>query len=69
MFGLPMSTTLIMGGVMLFWVAYTIVFYVRTSNWAIEDADYDASDRAQGTAPQPGTAGPLDGPAVEGGRI
>ncbi|MGO1440582.1 MAG: hypothetical protein ACTHVY_10885 [Brevibacterium yomogidense] len=43
MFGLPMSTTLIMGGVMLFWVVYTIVFYVRTKNWAIEDADYSAS--------------------------
>lgn len=69
MFGLPMSTTLIMGGVMLFWIVYTIVFYVRTTNWAIEDADYDTSDRAQGMDPQLGTSGPLDGPAAEGGRV
>jgi hypothetical protein len=41
MFGLPMSTTLIMGGVMLFWIVYTIVFYVSTRNWVVEDADYD----------------------------
>ena len=41
MFGLPLSTTLIMGGVMLFWIVYTIVFYVSTRNWVVEDADYD----------------------------
>ncbi|MGO1396986.1 hypothetical protein BSP109_01528 [Brevibacterium sp. Mu109] len=49
MFGLPMSTTLIMGGVMLFWVVYTIVFYVRTKDWTLEDADYDASSDDPGT--------------------
>jgi hypothetical protein len=43
MFGLPVSTTLIMGGVMLFWVVYTIVFYLRTADWAVEDADYSTS--------------------------
>lgn len=43
MFGLPWSTTLIMGGVMLFWVVYTIVFYLRTADWAVEDADYSTS--------------------------
>lgn len=43
MFGLPMSTTFIMGGVMLFWVVYTLVFFARTKNWTLEDADYDAS--------------------------
>lgn len=41
MFGLPMSTTLIMSGVMLFWIVYTIVFYVRTQDWVLEDSDYD----------------------------
>ena len=48
MFGLPLSTTLIMGGVMLFWIVYTIVFYVSTWNWVVEDADYDtpAADAA-----------------------
>lgn len=48
MFGLPASTTLIMGGVMLFWIVYTIVFYVSTRNWVVEDADYDtpAADAA-----------------------
>lgn len=48
MFGLPMSTTLIMGGVMLFWVVYTLVFYARTKNWTLEDADYDATSDALG---------------------
>lgn len=43
MFGLPWSTTLIMGGVMLFWVVYTIVFYLRTADWVVEDADYSTS--------------------------
>ena len=48
MFGLPMSTTLIMSAVMLFWIVYTIVFYVSTRNWVVEDADYDtpAADTA-----------------------
>ncbi|WP_019158425.1 hypothetical protein [Brevibacterium senegalense] len=36
-----MSTTLIMSAVMLFWIVYTIVFYVSTRNWVVEDADYD----------------------------
>ena len=41
MFGLPWETTLIIGGGILFWIAYTLVFYFRTKNWSIEDADYD----------------------------
>lgn len=40
MFGLPMSTTLIMSGVILFWVVYTLVFYFSTRRWAAEDTDY-----------------------------
>ncbi|RJN31967.1 hypothetical protein [Nesterenkonia natronophila] len=43
MFGLPTTTTLIIGGVMAFWVIYTLVFYFSTSNWAVEDADYAPS--------------------------
>ncbi|GAB3045041.1 hypothetical protein [Sediminivirga luteola] len=38
MFGLPLSTTLIMSGVIAFWVIYTAVFYFTTSHWAAEDA-------------------------------
>ena len=63
MFGLPMSTTLIMGGIMLFWVVYTIIFYVRTKNWPIEDADYYASSDEIG----PEGHSPLDASAPEGG--
>ncbi|GAA4283655.1 hypothetical protein GCM10022261_11860 [Brevibacterium daeguense] len=55
MFGLPLSTTLIMGGVMLFWVVYTIVFYLRTADWVVEDADYSTS-----SVDEPG-ADPLTG--------
>lgn len=41
MFGLPLETTLIMGGGVLFWVGYTLVFYFSTKRWSLEDADYD----------------------------
>ncbi len=41
MFGLPWETTFIMGGGILFWVTYTLVFYFRTRKWTVEDADYD----------------------------
>lgn len=40
MFGLPMSTTLIMVSVIAFWIVYTLVFYVSTRSWAVEDNDY-----------------------------
>lgn len=63
MFGLPLSTTLIMGGIMLFWVVYTIIFYVRTKDWPLEDADYDGSGDELG----PEGRGPLDASAPEGG--
>ena len=57
MFGLPMSTTLIMGGVMLFWVVYTLIFFMRTKDWNYDDADYDGP----GGGPGP------DAPAPDGG--
>lgn len=43
MFGLPWETTLIMGGIILFWIGYTLVFYFSTKRWNLEDADYDKS--------------------------
>jgi hypothetical protein len=33
MFELPLSTTLLLVGFPLFWVAYTIVFLLKTRNW------------------------------------
>ncbi|WP_154402212.1 hypothetical protein [Ornithinimicrobium cavernae] len=41
MFGLPATTTAIMIGVLGFWVVYTVVFYISTSNWSVEDAEDD----------------------------
>lgn len=67
MFGLPTSTTVIMGLVMGFWVIYTLTFYVTTRGWAVEDADYDAAP-ATPSAPPP--SGPEPGPsdAEDGGE-
>ena len=33
MFGLPGLTTLVLFGFPLFWIAYTIIFWVKTRNW------------------------------------
>jgi hypothetical protein len=44
MFGLPTTTTLIMVGILGFWVVYTIAFYVMTSNWSVEDTDSDHTE-------------------------
>ncbi|GAB3181631.1 hypothetical protein GCM10027060_12950 [Nesterenkonia halophila] len=49
MFGLPMSTTVIMGVVMGFWVVYTLVFYLSTRRWVVEDADYDDATSVDGS--------------------
>ncbi|MDS2172912.1 MULTISPECIES: hypothetical protein [unclassified Nesterenkonia] len=51
MFGLPTSTTVIMAAVMGFWVVYTLVFYVSTRGWAVEDADYEGRPPVRGEAP------------------
>lgn len=51
MLGLPMTTTVIVGSIMAFWVIYTLVFYFSTSNWAVEDTDYAPSDSQDGTSP------------------
>lgn len=66
MFGLPMSTTLIMSAIMAFWVVYTLVFYFSTTRWAIEDADYapaepesDPSLEVDGTSPRNSEGGEL----------
>lgn len=63
MFGLPMSTTLIMGGVMAFWVVYTLVFYFSTSKWAVEDADYAPAGAQDGTGPE------VSAPGDDGGGL
>lgn len=62
MFGLPMTTTLILGGVMAFWVVYTLVFYFSTANWSIEDADYAGGQ-------DPDVSGHTDGVQQPGGDL
>lgn len=52
MLGLPWETFLIMAGGILLWIVYTLVFFFKTKNWTIEDADYDGTgdsdaDRAE----------------------
>lgn len=46
MFGLPVTTTAVIVGVLGFWIAYTVVFYVISKNWAVEDLDYDHTEDA-----------------------
>ena len=44
MFGLPVETALLVFGVPILWIIYTIVFLIRTKNWADDDgAGDDAS--------------------------
>ncbi|GAA4831196.1 hypothetical protein GCM10023354_07850 [Garicola koreensis] len=57
MLGLPMTTVLIVGSIMAFWVIYTLVFYFSTSNWSLEDADYAPSQDGA----SPGDASPRVG--------
>ena len=42
MFGLPTATTVIMAGGLGFWVVYTLVFFVSTRDWSVEDMDADS---------------------------
>lgn len=44
MLGLPMTTTVIMVGVLGFWVVYTAIFYVVTKDWSVEDADGERNE-------------------------
>lgn len=44
MFGLPATTTAIMVSVLGFWVIYTLVFYIRTKDWSVEDSDADQEE-------------------------
>ncbi|MFL2546868.1 MAG: hypothetical protein ACJ0SL_05840 [Candidatus Rariloculaceae bacterium] len=41
MFGLPVSTTLLVFGFPLFWIAYTIGFLFVSRNWTKDTADED----------------------------
>lgn len=47
MFGLPVTTTVIMLGVLGFWVLYTAVFYAVSRSWALEDVDYDETEEGR----------------------
>lgn len=69
MFGLPTETTLIMGGVILFWVAYTLIFFVTTKSWSVEDSDYDhvPAESAVSNGGEPSTR--ADGRNPEGGEF
>ena len=33
MFGLPIETTLLLFGFPIFWIIYTIVFFLKTRSW------------------------------------
>lgn len=37
MFGLPLTTTLVMTIIPALWIIYTVVFYLRSSKWRLLD--------------------------------
>lgn len=43
MFGLPISTTLLVFGFPLFWIVYLVVFMIVTRNWVDDAATGDDS--------------------------
>lgn len=56
MFGLPMATILIIVGIPLLWIAYTLIFFFGTRGWSREDVELpdDADDAAPGARPAAG---------------
>ncbi|MDC7227069.1 MAG: hypothetical protein PQJ61_09940 [Spirochaetales bacterium] len=44
MFGLPGLTALVLFGFPLFWIIYTIIFWVKTRNW-VDDAENQGGDK------------------------
>ncbi len=38
MFGLPMLTVTVLFGFPLFWIVYTLIFFIKSRNW-IEDGE------------------------------
>ncbi len=38
MFGLPPVTALVLFGFPLFWLVYTLIFFIKTRNW-VEDSE------------------------------
>lgn len=42
MFGLPTATLLIIVGIPLGWIAYTLIFFFSSSHWGAEDAEESA---------------------------
>ena len=43
MFGLPLSTTLLVFGFPVFWIVYTAVFLYRSRDWADDASNEDES--------------------------
>jgi len=39
MFGLPFLTALVLFGFPLFWILYTLVFFIKTRNWPDDSED------------------------------
>ena len=58
MFGLPMATILIIVGIPLVWIAYTLIFFFSTRSWTREDVELpdDAGDATPGARPAAGGA-------------
>ncbi|MFB9777606.1 hypothetical protein [Brevibacterium otitidis] len=58
MFGLPMATILIIVGIPLLWIAYTLIFFFSTRGWSREDVELpdDLGDASPGAHPAAGGA-------------
>ncbi|OFS26500.1 hypothetical protein [Brevibacterium sp. HMSC07C04] len=76
MFGLPVTTLLIIVGIPLGWIAYTLIFFFSSSHWGAEDAEETPADTSGAGAGQmsssssaeagrtPGVAAPEEGGAL-----
>lgn len=76
MFGLPTATLLIIVGIPLGWVAYTLIFFFSSSHWGAEDAEENptgtsgagagqvSSTSSAKTGRTPGATAPEEGGAL-----
>lgn len=76
MFGLPTATLLIIVGIPLAWIAYTLIFFFSSSHWGAEDAEESpagtngagagsvSSTSSAKTGRTPGAAAPEEGGAL-----
>lgn len=76
MFGLPVTTLLIIVGIPLGWVAYTLIFFFSSSHWGADDAEETpagtsgagagqvSSTSSAKTSRTPGAAAPEEGGAL-----